>query len=164
MSAFGSSAVSSVDGAIVPEVLGAIDDLFAVDSQLLAFDASERAICGALARHLAVHFPDHHVDVEYNRIGEQNLKRLSLIVDSDLKECSVFPDIIVHNRSRAENLVVIEVKKRRNTSLASYRRAVDFDLQKLTAYRLQLGYNFAYFLELPTGAAAQRDGVTIIAR
>ena len=154
-----SDITSSADGEVVPQLNAALNEFFQVDLQLLLIDASERAICGALSRHLATQYPDHDVDVEYNRFGEQDLKRLSLPSGCEVKDRSVYPDIIVHKRSGTENVLVIEVKKRRSADPASYRRAVAFDLEKLASYRVQLGHKYAYFIELPVGPAASREDV-----
>jgi hypothetical protein len=63
------------------------------------------------------------------------------------EESSVFPDLIVHDRtgsSALHNLLVAEAKK------ASTIRAddVDFDLRKLKLYKEQLKYNYAVYIEL----------------
>lgn len=59
---------------------------------------------------------------------------------------SVLPDLIVHNRfgrTRAHNILVVEAKKH-----PANERAVDFDLQKLQAYKQQLDYQHAVYVEL----------------
>jgi hypothetical protein len=48
-------------------VLNALSQLFEQDSKLLVLNVSEQAIAAKLAQHLHSHFPDHDVDVEYNR-------------------------------------------------------------------------------------------------
>lgn len=47
------------------------------DAHLLENDLSERCIASRLAMYLQPEFPDHHVDVEYNRLGNR-VKRLHL--------------------------------------------------------------------------------------
>ena len=129
-----------------------LDELFVHDFLLLKFDASERSICGAIAAHLHMALPEYDTDVEYNRLGKGEVKRLNLTKPSGLeKECSVFPDIIVHRRTIEDNLLVIEVKKAKSAGSAVYAKAKAFDLDKLAAYRAQLGYQNALFIELPTG-------------
>lgn len=74
------------------------------DGVLLTFRAHERTVTHRVAVYLESHFPDWHVDCEYNRHG----------VGTDPKEDDegerVFPDIIVHHRGTPDNLLVIEAK------------------------------------------------------
>ena len=59
---------------------------------------------------------------------------------------SVFPDLIVHDRSgssRAHNILVVEAKKD-----SADPRSAAFGLCKLEAYRRELSYQHAVYLEL----------------
>jgi len=129
----------------------AIKQLFCRDHKLLDIDVNERTITHRLAMYLQKQFPDWDVDCEYNRKGHDNVKRLNLPVDSTLSDCTeavtVYPDIIVHHRTTEENLLVIEVKK--SSSIIPKER----DLEKLRAYKSQLGYRYAVFLRFATGNA-----------
>lgn len=133
---------------VAQKVAEAVKVLFAKDGYLLIEDVNERSISHHLAVHLEKQFQSWHVDCEYNRDGH-NPKRLHLTSDctnnSELENGSrVFPDIIIHKRGTRENHLVIEIKK--STSHLSS----ECDLEKLTQYRNELGYDYGLFLELVT--------------
>jgi len=119
------------------------------DGLLLEIDANERSISHRLAGYLQEEFWDWDVDCEYNRKGHAEVKRLNLPVErissNDTEARTVFPDIVVHRRATSDNLLVVEVKK--TTSHISSER----DIQKLQAFREQLGYQYALFLKFVTG-------------
>lgn len=128
----------------------ALKILFARDSLLLEFDAGERAIAAKLACYMAPLFPDHDVDVEYNRRGLES-KTVELP-----RECRgggeklIIPDIIVHRRGvDTKNLLVAEIKKETNPEPRSCDRA------KILAMKKQRGYRWGVFIELPSGSGAQ---------
>ena len=92
------------------------------------------------------------VDCEYNRIAsdtEQTIaKQVAGLADADDKKRSVFPDLIVHDRSgcsKDHNILVVEAKKS-----PAGRRGVEYDLLKLSAYQRELLYQHAVYLELGT--------------
>ena len=137
-------------------LINAIDKLLSEDRYLFTCDANERSLTHRLACYLQCEFADWHVDCEYNRDinssdeihFQKRLVSLALKPDSDDTEGkTVFPDIIVHKRGTASNHLVIEVKK----SNSSVPRKVDLD--KLQAYKTDLGYSFALFLVFNTGNA-----------
>lgn len=132
------------------------------DGFLLRNIANERTITHRLAMYLDPHLPGWAMDVEYNREGmEGETKRILDWVQFDLEEVAgdadrhelirnmeartVYPDIIIHQRGRNENLLVIEVKKSSST------RPADLDLRKLEVmtHEAGLGYTHAVFLQLP---------------
>jgi hypothetical protein len=76
------------------------------DLQLLTLDAHERTITARLAYYLQEQLPEWNVDCEYNRIKE-NVKEVVI----GQKLVLVVPDIIIHQRSTGNNLLVVEVKK-----------------------------------------------------
>jgi hypothetical protein len=132
----------------------ALDSLLAADAELLERNAAERAIGGRLAAHLAPLFPDHHVDVEYDRHGLEP-KAVDLP-----PECRgggrrrVVPDIVVHRRgSDDQNLLAIELKKETN------RESRDCDRAKLKAMRKQLNYQAGVLIDLPAGPGARERRV-----
>jgi hypothetical protein len=120
------------------------------DGLLLITDANERSVAHRLAFHLTGVFPDWDVDCEYNRKGFDLPKVIFLLGQSGEPESAngsrVFPDIVVHRRTKPENLLVIEIKK--STSHVSD----DADLQKLRLLREQLGYTYALFLRFVSGS------------
>lgn len=121
-------------------VLDALNLLFQKDGQLLNINASEQAIAAKLAQYLQPHFPNHDVDVEYNRMGDAPKK----VAWSEKPE-EVYPDIIVHTRTTEKNILAIELKKDSNPEKK------DRDILKLKAYRRELGYAHALFLRLCVG-------------
>ncbi|MDD5385425.1 MAG: hypothetical protein PHG89_11175 [Gallionella sp.] len=121
-------------------VLNAINLLFERDTQLLAVNASERSIAAKLAQYLQPHFPNLHVDVEYNRMGDAPKK-----VTWSEKPDEVYPDIIVHIRTTNTNILAIELKKDSNPEKK------ERDILKLRAYRHELGYAHALFIRLGVG-------------
>lgn len=67
-------------------------------------------------------------------------------IDSDDTDgVTVYPDIIVHHRGTMENFIVIEAKK-----TSSGNRD---DIEKLRAYKTDLGYHLAYFIMFPVAEA-----------
>jgi hypothetical protein len=126
----------------------ALAELLRCDSYLLESDVNERSITHRLATYLQSQFPDWHVDCEYNR-NHDDVKRLELAerqtTDVSLVAVTVYPDIIVHRRDTDENLLVIEMKKSTN------RESSEYDIQKLTAFKRELGYTFAVFVLLGSG-------------
>lgn len=121
-------------------VLNALNLLFKKDGQLLTINASEQAIAAKLAQYLQPHFPNHDVDVEYNRMGDRP-KRVTWSEKLD----EVYPDIIVHVRMTDTNILAIELKKDSNPEKK------DKDILKLKAYRRELGYVHALFVRLGVG-------------
>lgn len=131
-------------------VLQAVNALLLHDRYLLEHDVNERSITHRLAIYLQEKFPDYHVDCEYNRLGDipKVLHSVRLNPDSaDSNAQTVFPDVIVHKRGTADNLLVIELKK----STSRIDRSIDG--AKLVAYKEELGYQFALFIELKTNTA-----------
>lgn len=132
-------------GEVETSLKAALVCLLEADSYLLKHDLSERSISHKLAEHLQGVFPEWHVDCEYNRDFDR-VKKL----DIDISETSpeeteartVYPDIIVHLRGTDRNLVVIEIKKSNN------RDSGEYDLRKLEAFKRDLEYQHAYFVEL----------------
>lgn len=126
----------------------AISEFLKHDSPLLEFDVNERTVSHQLAIYIKSEFSDWDVDCEYNR-NHDDIKRLRLPrekVDSDDTFAqTVFPDIIIHHRGTDENLVVIEIKKSSNP------QSPDRDFQKLTAFKSQLGYQYAAFIKFNVG-------------
>lgn len=127
----------------------ALDRLFDRDAELLRNDLNERTITHKLAEYLEPEFPGWNVDCEYNRNHNQTKRLRSLaskVASIDNTDgISVFPDIIVHKRMTDENLLVIEVKK------STSRESSDFDKQKLLAFKEELKYQHALFLQVTTG-------------
>lgn len=135
------------------------------DEVLLHRDASERSVVFRVGRYLAPVVEERWpgelwVDLEYNRLaGEAKIAKavtglLDYGSDNEMEreaaqKRSVLPDLIVHDRSgrtRDHNILVAEAKKN-----PAGQKAVRFDLQKLHAYKQQLDYQHAVYIELGKG-------------
>lgn len=120
------------------------------DAHLLAVNANERSITHKLAEYLQLEFPEWNVDCEYNRVGDLPKRLIGAVepvLSDDTDGTTVYPDIIVHHRGSAENLLVIEAKK-------STTAVGGGDTDKLKAYKSEHGYLFAYAVVVPVGTAA----------
>jgi hypothetical protein len=101
--------------------------------------------------YLRENFPDHDVDVEYNRAGEI-AKRLKGIPNEcyrrhnrQIEAPVAVPDVVAHKRGpEGPNLLVIEMKKTSNPA------GMSCDLLRLRAFRAQLGYSFGALVECET--------------
>ena len=119
------------------------------DLYLLEYDLSERCIAGRLAMYLQDVFPDHTVDIEYNRAGNIP-KRLNLPDDcanyrDEHGEALVVPDVIVHQRGAdGPNLLVLELKKTSNPA------RFHCDRRRVVAFREQLGYEYGALIACET--------------
>jgi hypothetical protein len=127
-------------------IQSAIDHLLERDAMLFQNDVAERAITHRLANYLQEQFAEWDVDCEYNR-NLNDVKRLKEICNPTNNEngASVFPDIIIHKRMTDNNFIVIEVKKTTNTT------PDDCDMQKLEAFRNELGYKHGLFIRFKAG-------------
>ena len=125
------------------------------DKDLFGRDASERSIMFRVGRYLAPavesRWPGRMwVDLEYNRIADDDKAKVKKWVSGlcsvpDEKR-SVFPDLIVHDRSGSSsdhNILVVEAKK---FPAGSAEEA--YDRRKLDAYKHDLMYRYAVYLEL----------------
>ncbi|GEN23095.1 hypothetical protein HCU01_10440 [Halomonas cupida] len=123
------------------DIQSLLDEFVEEQAQLLRNDASEQAISHQLAMKFAPHFPEWHIDCEYNRRME-DVKRLIYAVSptGDACERNVVPDIIIHRRMTNDNLLAVEIKKSTNQE-HSFK-----DGAKLAAFRDQLGYQNSLFI------------------
>ena len=141
-------AAQPTEDQVVEKVRMAIERLNRFDILLFEADVNERSIAHKLATYLQDEFQGWDVDCEYNR-DHVKQKRLKLPKNSSLdgqpdnvRATRVFPDIIVHHRGTEDNLLVIEIKKTSNQKS---------DVQKLEAFKRQLGYTYTLFLRFNTG-------------
>jgi hypothetical protein len=127
----------------------ALQQLVRNDQHLLENNLSERCIASRLAMYLQREFPEHAVDVEYNRQGDTP-KRLGLPdgcanARDELGRAFVVPDVIVHRRGpNGPNILVLEVKKTTNPESRAC------DRQRILALRGQLGYTYGALIECET--------------
>src|SRR5713101_6875714 len=131
---------SAPDIEIANKVRGAVAKLVELDALLFTVDANERSLTHRLALHLTPAFSDWDVDCEYNRTGSEP-KVIHVLgckgEPNDTNGSRVFPDILVHHRTKPENLLVIEVKN------STSNRSDDTDIAKLKLLRAELGYSQA---------------------
>lgn len=140
------------------KVEDSIERLIESDAALLNFDVNERSISHRIALYLEDAFPEWDVDCEYNRI-EGDPKRLGEIEKyfdeeassvRDTEARTVYPDVIVHERTQKNNLLAIEVKK---SNSSAPERA---DLEKLRGYLEDpsLEYDYGCFVQIGVGENA----------
>jgi hypothetical protein len=121
----------------------AIDRFLAEGRQLLESGVREEALCHHLADELQQEFPDWDVDTEYDKLHVNGIPAAKKYISSTGKTRTAIPDIIVHHRQTAENLLVVEIKR------LGKMRGREEDRDKLRAYKLPpYSYQFAVFLEL----------------
>jgi hypothetical protein len=129
------------NAAVGAAVALALTELIEKQKAKLEINVSERALAGQLMAYLKPHFEGYEVDVEYNRMGA-----LPKEVTWDKDPARVFPDIIVHiPMTNEHNLLVIEIKNSSNP------KGREDDVKKLAAYRYELDYQNALFLEIGVG-------------
>jgi len=126
----------------------AIDQLFKNDAFLLENGVHERSVAHKLAEYLQQQFLGWHVDCEYNRHG-LGIKMLPRECESEHREY-VYPDVVVHHRNTDDNLLVIEIKLRKNKTVD------ECDNAKLTAFTNQNG-DYKYQLGLFIGFAGLNE-------
>lgn len=124
-------------------LIAALNELYATQSDLLENETNERSAAHHFAICIAATFPEWHVDVEYNRMGDR-VKRLRECVPEHVHSTSIhggaiFPDIIVHKRGQqGPNVLVVELKKTNNPD-----RGGDVcKLKAMTAPAEQLGFGY----------------------
>lgn len=132
---------------IKARVIDAVIELYRHEGDLLQRDANERSITHKLAEHMQQLFPGWHVDCEYNRRGDQP-KRLrvdfGILNPADTVARTVYPDIVVHRRGTADNLLVVEFKKAGNDDTTN-------DRLKLEVFTSDEGYAYVCGLMLALG-------------
>ena len=119
----------------------ALKHLYDNHERLIAIDANERSITHWLANAVQAQFEDWTVDCEYNRKGElpKNLKySVERVSVHNTDGRSVYPDIIVHNRERPENLLIAEIKKE------SSKEGPKKDLEKLADFGSHGDYQYQF--------------------
>jgi hypothetical protein len=131
-----------------------------MDRYLLEHDLSERCIASRVTLYLQALFPDHFVDVEYNRVG-LSPKRLALPAkcanyrNKDGESLAV-PDVIVHHRGpHGPNLLVLEFKKPSNP------QGFDCDRLRIHAFREQLEYDYGALVECET-RPGHKPGIRVV--
>ena len=119
-----------------------LDHFLEKDRKLLESAVREDSLAHKVAEHLAVEFAGFDVDAEYDKMHVGGIPHQKKYIGLDGKERGAIPDIIVHRRQMMDNFVAVEIKKAQN----KFGRSKDFE--KLNAYKSQLQYYFAVFLEI----------------
>ena len=118
-----------VDKAIVLHdiLIPSICKLYKEDFSNIRFGVSERNICARLAHHMenimrdydAKHrtslFTDYYADVEYNRMGNGDMK---FYEDSQKRPRYMVSDLLIQSRGYEGNLLAVELKKKGATKEA----------------------------------------------
>ncbi len=117
----------------------ALQKFFLNDSFLIHNDVHERTLTFRLGIYLQELFPSWNVDCEYNR----NRRAIKKITTCREQPRAVFPDIIIHRRGTAQNLLVIEAKKNAN------KQDKEADIKKIEEYLNDptLKYRYGLFLD-----------------
>jgi hypothetical protein len=128
-------------------IYSAMTELVENDRDILEININERTISHRLAIYLEKYFDGWSVDCEYNR-DHDDKKTLHIFPErtltNDTEANTVFPDIIVHERRTNKNLLVIEIKKSSNNNETERSK----DIEKLKAFKRELGYMFAVFIDI----------------
>ena len=112
--------------------------------KLFQLRVHERTLVSHLVCYLSGQFPEHSVDMEYNRQGSQGeTKRRELTGEK------ILPDLIVHYRgNNKSNLLAVECKKS-NCS----RTDKEEDITKLKRLRQEKGYTHVAFVVLKSSGS-----------
>ena len=120
------------------------------EGALFTNDANERSLTHKFAEYMQMVIGhEWSVDCEYNRSGSdpKKIDVLRRIVGDntttyETKSKTIYPDIIVHRRSKqGPNLLVIEAKKDATT------KERELDTTKLKVIQDTYGYSFAVFMD-----------------
>ena len=107
----------------------ALKEFYAREAFLFEHDLGERTLTHRLAVQLERQFPDFEVDCDFDRLGPRTLQlpHGSIVSTDDHLGKSIYPDIVVHQRTVPNNLLAIEVRK------ASNHQPIEHDRHKLRA-------------------------------
>lgn len=146
----------------------AIKDLLENDFFLLEKNVIERSITHKLGCYLqSIIGNEYNVDCEYNKsnLSEEDIKKKVIkrfpgnIADkASEKEQRVYPDIIIHNRGKSKNVLIIEVKK--SEKLDKYYEYEDYKLKAYTNKGGYLKYDYGILLNLGIGESIGKHKLT----
>lgn len=128
-----------IDKAIVLHdvLIPSICKLYKEDFSNIRFDVSERNICARLAHHMenimreydaknrTSFFTSYYADVEYNRMGNGDMKYYE---DSLKRPKYMVSDLLIQSRGYEGNLLAVELKKKGST-----KKAIAKDGERLTS-------------------------------
>ena len=109
-------------------LISAIRKLYQVDFDNIRFGVSERNICARLAHHMEnimrdyddshpiMHFHNYYADVEYNRMGNGDLKQYE---NSEHRPKYMVSDLLIQSRGYEHNYLAVEMKRKGNNRHAN---------------------------------------------
>ena len=111
------------------KLVAALVEFYAQEAFLFEHDLGERALTHRLAVVIEKHFAGWEVDCEYDRLGARTLRlpHGTIVSTDDHLGKSIYPDIVVHQRTIPNNLLAIEVRK------ATNHQPLEHDQHKLRA-------------------------------
>lgn len=104
-------------------LIPALQKLYQIDFDNIKNGVSERNICARLSLHLENQmreydnrfkcnlFQDYYADVEYNRMGNGDLKKYE---NSKHRPQYMVSDLLIQSRGQKENLLAVETKRKSN--------------------------------------------------
>src|ERR1700694_3899395 len=129
------------------KVVTALGEFYAREMFLFEKDLGERTLTHRLAVHVERQFPGWDVDCDYDRLGERTLRlpHGTIVSTDDHLAKSVYPDLVVHQRTIPNNLLAIEVRKASNHQPPEHDR---HKLRALTDPHLWFAYRIGLLLTL----------------
>lgn len=104
-------------------LMPALQNLYLFDYDNIRFNVSERNICARLAHHIEIImrkydaenknplFAKYFADVEYNRMGNGDIKRYE---NSEHLPKDMVSDLLIQSRGEEPNYLAVELKKKKN--------------------------------------------------
>lgn len=104
-------------------LIPALERLYQVDYDNIRFGVSERNICARLAHHMenimreydsshdTFYFHHYYADVEYNRMGNGDLKQYE---NSEKRPQYMVSDLLIQSRGYEPNYLAVEMKRKGN--------------------------------------------------
>lgn len=116
--------INNMKGIIIKDILiPALQRLYHIDYDNIKNGVSERNICARLSHHMEnimreydskstnILFSKYYVDVEYNRMGNRNLKKYE---NSEHRPKYMVSDLLIQSRGPERNLLAVEMKRKGN--------------------------------------------------
>lgn len=117
-------------------LMTSLEKLYQEDFDNIKYGVSERNICARLAHHMEnimrewedlcyrCLFDEYSVDVEYNRMGNGDLKNYE---NSERRPQYMVSDLLIQQRAKGGNLLAVEMKRKGN------KKNVDKDKERLAS-------------------------------
>jgi hypothetical protein len=111
------------------KVVAALQEFYAREAFLLEKELGERTLTHRFAVYLEKQYPGWEIDCEFNRLGERTLRlpHGTIVSTDDGLGKTIFPDVVVHQRTIPNNLLAVEIRKTSN------HQSLEHDEQKLKA-------------------------------